>query len=412
MTEPAITTGLTTPAYRARLWWLAYALALALLPIAFGSSFALTLLSQIGIASIACLSLNILLGQGGMLSFGHALYTGAGAYAAIHLLRLASNGWAVPVSLMPALAGVCSLLLALLTGWLSTRRAGLSFAMITLGLGELAWTLAQRFPAVFGGEAGLTANRVVGEVFLGLSFGPGTQVYGLIAVYAWVCTVLMFAFTRTPLAWGLRAVREQPERAGALGFDPRNVRYRAVLVSAFFAGVAGGLAALQFEIVTSEVFSVTRSGAYLLFTVVGGAGYFLGPMVGAVLMVLGSVWLSSITGAWQLYLGLLFVATVMLVPDGLSGLAVRLWQRWQARGWRLLEPADVLQIFAALTMLMGLTALVEMLYQFQLRSTMGSQLTLWGLTLNTSEPASWVACALVSCTGLTIWRWCQRRGGT
>lgn len=387
-----------------------YALALALLPLAFDSSFSLTLLSQIGIACIACLSLNILLGQGGMLSFGHALYTGAGAYAAIHLLRLAANGWLVPVSLIPVLAGIGSLLLALLTGWLSTRRAGLSFAMITLGLGELAWTLAQRFATVFGGEAGVSANRVVGDAFLGISFGPATQVYGLIAVYVWACTALMFAFTRTPLAWGLRAVREQAQRAAALGFDPRSVRYRAVLVSAFFAGVAGGLGALQFEIVSSDVFNVTRSGAYLLFTIVGGAGYFFGPMVGAALMVLGSVWLSSITGAWQLYLGLLFVATVMLVPDGLSGLAVRLWHRWTARRWRILGLTGAIQAVGVMTMLLGSVALVEMLYQFQLRSTMGHRLSLWRLELNTSEPSSWLACALVSCTGLLIWRWGQHRG--
>ncbi|MFY7857499.1 MAG: branched-chain amino acid ABC transporter permease, partial [Rubrivivax sp.] len=244
--------------------WVAYALLLAGAPLLWDSSQSLTLLSQMGVAIIACLAYNMLLGQGGMLSFGHAVYSGLGGFFAIHTLRWVEAGTlALPVSLVPLVGGLFGLLFAAVLGWVTTRKSGTTFAMITLGVGELVWAVSLMFPGFFGGEGGVSANRVVGEPVLGLTFGPALQVYGLIAVYTFVCTAALYGFTRTPLGRLLNAVRDNPERVDFLGVDPRVVRYLAFLTSGFFMGVAGGLAALNFEIVTTEVLGATRSGALL-----------------------------------------------------------------------------------------------------------------------------------------------------
>ena len=160
------------------LLWGVFALVLMLAPLVFSGGLAVSMLSQMGIAIIACLSYNILLGHGGMLSFGHAVYSGLGSYIAIHaLVRMGNGGLSLPVSLLPLLGGLAGLFFAALFGWVSTRRSGTTFAMITLGLGELVFAMSLMFSEFFGGEAGISADRVVGSPVMGISFGPAIQVY-------------------------------------------------------------------------------------------------------------------------------------------------------------------------------------------------------------------------------------------
>ncbi|HEY9027474.1 MAG TPA: branched-chain amino acid ABC transporter permease, partial [Burkholderiaceae bacterium] len=292
--------------------WGGYALVLVAAPLVFRTGLAQTLLTQMGIAVIACLAYNILLGQGGMLSFGHAVYSGLGTFLAIHALNLAAAGKLhCPVSLVPLVGGATGLFFAALLGYVTTRKSGTTFAMITLGVGELVWSMSLMLPEFFGGEGGVTADRVVGPPVLGISFGPQIQVYYLVAAYCFACTALMFAFTRTPLGRMLNAVRDNPERVAFIGYDTQRVRWLAFMVSGLFAGVAGGLAAVNFELATAEVVGAPRSGAYLLFTFLGGSQAFFGPIIGGVLMVLATVVLSELTKAWLLYLGLAFMLMVM-----------------------------------------------------------------------------------------------------
>jgi branched-chain amino acid transport system permease protein len=177
------------------------------------------------------------------------------------------------------------------------------------------------FPGFFGGEGGVTTNRVYGGGFLGLTFGTQLQVYYLIAVYCFVSTVLMFAFTKTPLGRMLNAVRDNPERVEFIGYSTQRVRYLGFMIAGFFAGIGGALAAINFEIVNaSDSLSAARSGGYLFFTFLGGATFFFGPMIGAVLLVLASVLLSEVTKAWILYLGLIFLFMVMYAPGGIASL--------------------------------------------------------------------------------------------
>jgi branched-chain amino acid transport system permease protein len=301
--------------------WGLFALVLLVAPMLFTSSLSHTMLSQMGIAIIVCLSYNMLLGQGGMLSFGHAVYSGMGSFLAIHALNMVTAGkLPLPVSLIPIVGGLTGLLVAFVMGYVTTKKAGTPFAMITLGVGELVFAMSLMFPEFFGGEGGVSGNRVAGSKPLGVTFGPQIQLYYLIAIYTFICTGLMFAFTRTPLGRMLNAVRDNPERVEFVGYDTQKVRYLAFIAAGFFAGISGGLAALNFEIVTSEVVRGDRSGAYLLFTFLGGATFFFGPILGAIMMVLAFVLLSELTKAWLLYLGLIFLFMVIYAPGGVASL--------------------------------------------------------------------------------------------
>jgi branched-chain amino acid transport system permease protein len=390
--------------------WGSYAAVLATAPLFLPGSWALTALSQIGIGIIACLAFNILLGQGGMLSFGHAVYSGLGSFVAIHALNLVSRGTLVlPVSLVPLVGGLAGLGVAALLGYVTTRKAGTTFAMITLGVGELVAATALMFPAFFGGEGGIGANRVVGPPVLGLSYGPQSELYGLIALYCFVCTGLMFAFTQTPLGRMLNAVRDNPERVEFVGYSTRRVRYLAFMVSGFFMGIAGGLGALHFEIVTTDVVGAARSGSYLLFTFLGGTAFFFGPIIGAVLMVLALLLLSELTQAWLLYLGLAFVIMVMVAPGGIASLVVanlRLASFGRLRG---LWTAYLALAGTALATLAGAGAMIEMAYHRQLNAALGPGLRYLGAALDTTALDSWFGAALLLVTGAGLFELVRRR---
>src|SRR5688500_6346129 len=389
--------------------WTLFALVLMVAPMLWTSSLAHTMLSQMGIAIIVCLSYNMLLGQGGMLSFGHAVYSGMGAFLAIHTLNLVAKGnWPIPVSLIPIVGGLSAALFAVLFGYVTTKKAATPFAMITLGIGELVWASSLMFPEFFGGEGGVSSNRVAGPKPLGITFGPQIQLYYLIALYTFVCTGLMFAFTRTPLGRMLNAVRDNPERVEFVGYDTQKVRYIAFILSAFFAGISGGLAALNFEIVTSEVVSGPRSGAYLLFTFLGGATFFFGPIIGGILMVLAFVLLSEFTKAWLLYLGLIFLFMVMYAPGGFASL-IMMNLRVAAFG-RLKElwVSYLALALTALIALLGAAAMIEMVYHLQLNAALGPELRFLGASLNAKGLDSWFGAGFVMLTGLGLFEVARR----
>ncbi len=371
--------------------WAGFALLLVLAPWLHDGGFWLSLLSQMGIAVIACLSFNILLGQGGMLSFGHAVYSGLGAYAAMYALNHWCSGTpGLPVTLVPLVGGLAGMGCATLLGWLSTRSAGTAFAMITLAIGELVFAVALMLPELSGGEAGLSGNRVVGAAPWGMTFGPAIQVYYLIAAYTLVCAALMVALTATPLGRLLNAVRDNPQRVAFVGYDPRWIRTLALVISGFFAGVAGGLATLNFEIVNAEALGAARSGAYLLFTFLGGTATMFGPVLGGVLMVLATVLLSAWTQAWLLYLGLLFMVMVIWAPDGLAGLLQAHGRALRQSNWRRWLPLYMGLWLSGMVVLCGAGALVEMTYHLQLQAVQGSAVRYLGQTLDVTQTSSWL----------------------
>lgn len=390
--------------------WGLYALLLVAAPLLFTSRFSLALLSQAAYLIIICLSCNILLGQGGMLSFGHAVYAGMGSFGAVHAMNAAaSGGLFMPLPLIPLAGGLAGLSLAALLGYVSTRKAGTTFAMMTLGVGELVAALALMLPGFFGGEGGITTNRVYGPPLGGLTFGPQIQVYYLIAAYCFVCTAAMFALTRTPLGRLLNAVRDNPERVAFIGCNPQRVRYLAFLIAGFFAGIGGALAAIHSEIVTADVLGSVRSGSLLLFTFLGGSAFFFGPIIGAVVMVLALVWLSALTSAWLLYVGLMFLLMVMLAPGGLASLIVMNLRLAAAGKLKPLGAAYLALLAAALPALTGGAALVEMLYRLQLDASLGMALDFMGVRLNADQPAAWLGAGLVCLTGGGLFALARRK---
>ncbi len=390
--------------------WAIFALVLVVVPFIFTSGLAITVLSQMGIAIIACLSYNMLLGQGGMLSFGHAVYTGLGAFMAIHALNASASGaLPIPVSAVPLVGGAAGMGFAVLLGYVTTRKAGTTFAMITMGMGELVFAMSLMIPEFFGGEGGVSGNRVIGNAVLGITYGPPVQVYYLIAIYTFVCVGLMYAFTQTPLGRMLNAVRDNPERVEFVGYNTQRVRYTAFIIAGFFAGISGGLGALNFEIVTAEVVGAGRSGAYLLFTFLGGATFFFGPIIGAVLMVLAFVLFSEFTKAWLLYLGLIFLFMVMFAPGGMASL-IMMNVRVAAFGkLRQLWPSYLGLAVTGLLMLTGASAMVEMIYHLQLAGGQGSELKFLGATLDVASPGSWFGAMAVTAIGFVMFEMVRRR---
>ena len=390
--------------------WGLFALVLGLAPLVFTSNLSGTMLAQMGIAIIACLSYNMLLGQGGMLSFGHAVYTGLGAFVAIHALNAISAGQSsVPVSLLPLVGGLAGMGFAVLLGFVTTKKSGTPFAMITLGVAELVFAMSLMFSDFFGGEAGISGNRVAGTSVWGITFGPQIQIYYLIACYTFVCVALMYAFTQTPLGRILNAVRDNPERVEFIGYNTQRVRYLAFIIAGFFAGVSGGLGALNFEIVTAEVVGTGRSGGYLLFTFLGGATFFFGPIIGGILMVLAFVLLSEFTKAWLLYLGLLFLFMVMYAPGGIASLIMMNLRVASFGKLRQIWVSYVGLLFTALVILIGAAAMVEMVYHLQLNSALGDNLKFMGVPLNAKGLDSWFGAFFVMLTGLGMFELARRQ---
>ena len=377
--------------------WVVWGFAAALFivaPLVFSKGFALTLLSQMGVMIIFALSYNMLLGQSGMLSFGHAVYSGLGAFFAMHAMKAIGAGTlAWPMSLLPLIGGAAGALFGIVFGYLTTRKAGTPFAMITLGIGEMVFAASLMFPAFFGGEGGITGDRTAGPSFLGISavtFGPALQVYYLIAAWCFACMIAMFALTQTPLGRIANAVRDNPERAEFIGYNTQRVRWLMLILSSFFAGIAGGLAAINFEIVSAENVHAIRSGGVLLAAFIGGVAFFFGPILGAIVFVIFSVALSEFTKAWQLYLGVFFVLLVMFAPGGLSSLLLMNLRVLKFGKFGRLRDPYFGVLACALALAFGTALLIELMYHVTLNVGQGSSVRLFGFLFDTTRAGTWV----------------------
>lgn len=386
--------------------WSSFALALIIAPMIFSKGAALSILSQMGTIMIFGLAYNMLLGQGGMLSFGHAVYSGLGAFFAIHAINLATNGaiW-LPLPLIPLVGGVAGMFFGILFGYVTTKKSGTTFAMITLGIVELVFACSLMFPGFFGGEGGITTNRVYGDSLFGITFGPQIQVYYLIAFWLFISTIGMYAFTQTPLGRIINAVRDNPERVEFIGYNTQRVRYLTLILSAFFSGISGGLAAINFEIVSAENVSAVQSGAILLYTFIGGVGFFFGPIIGSIVGVFLTVVLLDFTKAWQLYLGVFFIVMVMYAPGGLASLLMLNLRVAKFGRFGRIWPNLVAVSLASLVMFLGIVIFIEMLYHYTLESlSYGTERQLFGFTVDTAAPTGWLVAAVIFTAGLFLFR--------
>ena len=194
--------------------WIAFAVALVGLPQLFDSILAISILNQMAIAIVFALSYNMLLGQGGMLSFGHAVYFGLGGFLSVHALILIEFETMVfSILWIPLIGGLFGLLAGLFIGSFSTRKAGTVFAMISLGIGELIAASSLIFSSFFGGEAGISGDRTFGPTFFGVDFTQNIDIYYVATFWVFLATLFMYLFTQTPAGRMANAVRDNPERA-------------------------------------------------------------------------------------------------------------------------------------------------------------------------------------------------------
>lgn len=385
--------------------WLAALGVLAVLPFVFRSGTAHTVLSLMGITIIFALSYNVLLGETGLLSFGHAVYYGLGCYFTVHAMNsVIASGAPVPLVVMPLIGGLAGLAFAAIFGWVSTKRSGTAFAMISLGLAELVGSSSLILRTFFGGEEGVSTNRTKLTGFLGFNFGPQIEMYFLIAFWCFVCAVALYALTRTPLGRMCNAVRDNPERVQFVGYNPQVVRYLAFCISGFFAGIAGALAAINFELANAAVFSAHNSGLVLLATFIGGAGAFIGPILGAVLVNYLQTMLSDITEIWQLYFGLLFIAVVLYAPGGLAGLLLLHRHVVKAGLMGRLVPVYAMALAPSLLALAGAIAMVEMIAHVSIHASEGPMKKIFGIVVDTKSFWPWAGAILMLAAGVLMAR--------
>ncbi len=292
--------------------------------------------------------------------------------------------------------------LAMIVGSFSTRSAGTVFAMISLGVGELIAACSVIIVAFFGGEEGISGDRTYAQPFFGVEFLQQIEVYYLTIAWLVISAVLMYLWSRTPVGRMANAVRDNPERAEFLGYSSRWVRYYSFIASGFFCGIAGGLFAINYEILTEENLNTTSSGVILLVTFLGGVGFFFGPIIGAIAFTLLQTVLSLSTELWAFYAGVLFVATVMFFPGGLAGLImmhVPAFKLGKSSG--LVMPYLKTLLPGAIGVL-GLAALVEMTFHFRHAATGDDEMTLFWTTFNSHDVLPWVIAIAITVIGLGI----------
>jgi branched-chain amino acid transport system permease protein len=365
--------------------WIAFIVALLGLPLLFDSILAISILNQMVIAIVFALSYNMLLGQGGMLSFGHAVYFGLGGFLSVHALMLIEFETIVfSILWIPLIGGLFGLLAGIFIGSFSTRKAGTVFAMISLGIGELIAASSLIFSSFFGGEAGISGDRTFGPTFFGFDFAQNIEIYYVAAVWAFIATLFMYLFTQTPAGRMANAVRDNPERAEFIGYSSRKVRFISFCASGLFAGIAGGLFALNYEFITEENLNAATSGRVLLMAYIGGLGYFIGPIIGAVVLTLMNSLLSNYSELWMLYLGIMFLLTVMYLPRGFAGFIMMHQLAWVRGNMKLLIKPYLVTTIPALLFTLCTIALIEMSH------TEDEVFHYLGLVLNPASPITWI----------------------
>lgn len=294
------------------------------LPWVLTNDFYLNLATQILIYALLALSLNILLGYGGMVPLGHAAYLGLSGYACV---ILADAGYGHATAAVAAVA--VSTAAGALFGVLALRASGLGFLMITLALGQIVWGMAYRWNDVTGGDNGIRYPARPSLLGISIASAPSFYYFTLI-----VCAVALFCILRltlSPFGAALRGTRDQPRRMRMLGYDVWMIRWLAFVMSAFWASIAGLLYLYYNLFISPHALSLQQSAEVLLMAILGGAGTLTGPIVGAAIITLVKNVVSTYVDRWNSLLGLIFVGVVLFMPHGLVPGFRQLWLRFAAR---------------------------------------------------------------------------------
>jgi branched-chain amino acid transport system permease protein len=344
----------------ARLFTLLLCLVLAVGPPFLGTA-TQNMLAQMLIAALFATAFNLLSGQAGLLSFGHAAFFGIGAITTLHAMLAAErNARVLPTPFLPLVGGLASAAFGLFAGYFATRRSGVYFALVTLAIAELLHSLAPRWDSLFGGEAGLSSMRMP---WAGIGFGTSLEVYYLTLAWTVLSILCLWAYTRTAFGRLTLALRENEQRALFLGYDTHRTKVIVFTISAAFSGVAGALLAVMNETANYTLFSTHTSAQVVLQSFIGGTMLFLGPALGAASLSLFAFLVSDVTRSWLLYQGVLFVLIMLYAPSGLGGVIAWHARHWTELNWRELIPAYLLAGVSALLLAGAFVFVVETMHR-------------------------------------------------
>jgi branched-chain amino acid transport system permease protein len=298
-------------------------LALLLLPLWVQNPYYVNIASQILFWAIAALALNVLAGYAGLVSLGHAGLFGVAGYAA-GLLLAAGQGHLVAI-----LAGLlASVVTAAVFAVLALRSTGIGFLMITLALGQILWGIAYRWADLTHGDNGVNLSSRPAP--FGISLASPTAFYYVTLVVFLLAVASMMLFVRSPFGASVRGTRDQPRRMNALGYHVWLIRFLAFLLSGFWTGVAGLLFVYYNEFISPQIVALQTSAEMLLMVISGGTATLFGPIAGAAIVVIMKNVVSAYVVRWNLVLGVIFVAIISFMPEGLVPGSVRLWRlAWQ-----------------------------------------------------------------------------------
>jgi len=301
------------------------AVALVTLPYWMSGIYYINVASQILFFAVFALGLNIIAGYGGLVSLGHAALFGISAYVVGYLLQ---HGVGHAIAILGALlAGLAAMAVY---AALALRATGIGFIMITLALGEILWGLAYRWISVTNGDNGINLHGRPQPFGFDINSASGFYYATLIVFVAAVAAVAVFV--RSPLGAALMGTRDQPRRMNALGYHVWAIRFWACMFSGLLTSIAGILFVYYTQFISPQTLALTSSAEVLLMVIAGGAGTLLGPIVGAGLVVVVKSVVSGFIERWNFLLGAIFVAIVILMPEGLVPGTARLWRRaWQGK---------------------------------------------------------------------------------
>lgn len=310
-------------------FWLAPALVVSVLAALvalpwYAPFFYIFVATEILIMGLFAGSYNLVFGYTGMLSFGHAAFFGFGAYITAMLLM----HFQVPLLWSLALSMLGSTLLAAVIGYFCVRLDAVYFAMLTLAFGMMVYAVALQWRSLTNGSDGISGFPL-SEFGLGIDLNLANPMvyYHVVLGVVVVASLLLYLITRSPFGLMLRGISENPERVSFCGINERRHRLIAFIIAGGFAGLAGALFAPFNRVANPDMVHWTQSAEPVLMTILGGAGYFLGPYFGAGVFVLLETWITSYTNQWMLFLGIVLALMVLFFRRGLLGTVLdRIWR--------------------------------------------------------------------------------------
>jgi branched-chain amino acid transport system permease protein len=298
------------------------AAALIAIPFVIRNEFYLNLASQILIYALLAVSLNLLLGYGGMVSLGHASFVGLTSYAAVLLLNAGFGQF-----LSAILAIVFSTLCGALFGLLALRASGIGFLMITLALGQIVWGIAYRANTITDGDNGI--RFAARPQPFGIDITGAASFYWFTLIVFAIALFFIWRLTRSPFGAALQGARDQPRRMRMLGHNVWLIQWLTFVLSSFWGSIAGLLYVYYNLFISPHAISLQQSAEALLMAILGGASTLTGPIVGAVIITLVKNVVSTYIDRWNTLLGAIFIVVIMFMPFGIVPGVRQLWTRWR-----------------------------------------------------------------------------------